>query len=239
MTLSKWLRRAAINDGDRPGVTAAESAENRELNALRCRIRVPARGGVLLLSAAPTTSDIRNILRELGGPTSDDLALPDGEDEVLDALVSAFATNRQPATRPETRPRATTTINNRRLVNACIDLSDEIGGIPSLSELCGAFSVSERRLRAAFYDSCGTGPNAFLRSRHLGLARRRLLAPDAPTVTAVANDLGFHHPGRFAGQYKRLFGELPHETPRAVDADQAPDVHIPVGHDEPAALHLA
>lgn len=31
MTLSKWLRRAAIADGDRPGVTPAESAENREL----------------------------------------------------------------------------------------------------------------------------------------------------------------------------------------------------------------
>jgi len=32
MTLSKWLRLAAIEDGDRPGVTAAESAELRAAN---------------------------------------------------------------------------------------------------------------------------------------------------------------------------------------------------------------
>jgi transposase len=31
MTLSKWLRQAAIEDGDRPGVTASESVQNREL----------------------------------------------------------------------------------------------------------------------------------------------------------------------------------------------------------------
>ncbi len=203
-------------------------------DALRCRIRVPARGDVLLLSAAPKTSDIRGVLRQVGGPFSDDLALADGEDEVLEALVSAFA-----ADRPEAGPRPRTTINNRRLVNACIDFADEIGRIPRLSELCEAFSVSERRLREAFHDSCGTGPNAFLRARQLGMARRRLLAPDAPTVTAVSNDLGFHHPSRFARQYARLFGELPHETAPAVDADPAPYVHISVGHDEPAANHVA
>lgn len=31
MTLQKWLRRAAIDDGDRPGVTRGESQELREL----------------------------------------------------------------------------------------------------------------------------------------------------------------------------------------------------------------
>ena len=30
MTLSKWLRQAAIDDGERPGVTTSESAELRE-----------------------------------------------------------------------------------------------------------------------------------------------------------------------------------------------------------------
>lgn len=30
MTLSKWLRQAAIDDGDRPGVTSAESSDLRE-----------------------------------------------------------------------------------------------------------------------------------------------------------------------------------------------------------------
>jgi transposase-like protein len=30
MTLSKWLRQAAIDDGERPGVTSSESADLRE-----------------------------------------------------------------------------------------------------------------------------------------------------------------------------------------------------------------
>ncbi len=31
MTLSKWLRHAAVDDGERPGATSVESAESREL----------------------------------------------------------------------------------------------------------------------------------------------------------------------------------------------------------------
>jgi transposase len=37
MTLSKWLRQAAIDDGIKPGVTTTEAAENREL---RRRLRL-------------------------------------------------------------------------------------------------------------------------------------------------------------------------------------------------------
>jgi len=37
MTLSKWLRQAAIDDGTKPGVTTTEAAENREL---RRRLRL-------------------------------------------------------------------------------------------------------------------------------------------------------------------------------------------------------
>lgn len=49
MTLSKWLRQAAIEDGDRPGVTAAESAE---LRAAKRRIKLLEQENEVLRRAA-------------------------------------------------------------------------------------------------------------------------------------------------------------------------------------------
>jgi transposase-like protein len=49
MTLSKWLRQAAIDDGDRPGATTAESAENRELKR---RVRLLEQENEVLRRAA-------------------------------------------------------------------------------------------------------------------------------------------------------------------------------------------
>jgi AraC-like DNA-binding protein len=39
-------------------------------------------------------------------------------------------------------------------------------------------------------------------------------SPDSVTVTMVAGRWGFVHLGRFAGQYRQLFGETPSETLR-------------------------
>jgi AraC family ethanolamine operon transcriptional activator len=45
---------------------------------------------------------------------------------------------------------------------------------------------------------------------------RRILAraPEGVSVTDAATRFGFFHLGRFSGQYRRLFGELPFETLR-------------------------
>lgn len=49
MTLSKWLRQAAVDEGDRPGVSSAESAENR---ALKRRVRLLEQENEVLRRAA-------------------------------------------------------------------------------------------------------------------------------------------------------------------------------------------
>jgi transposase-like protein len=49
MTLSKWLRQAAIDDGERPGATSAESTENRELKR---RVRLLEQENEVLRRAA-------------------------------------------------------------------------------------------------------------------------------------------------------------------------------------------
>lgn len=49
MTLSKWLRQAAIDDGERTDATTAESAENRELKR---RVRLLEQENEVLRRAA-------------------------------------------------------------------------------------------------------------------------------------------------------------------------------------------
>jgi transposase len=49
MTLSKWLRTAAVEDGTRPGVTTTELAENRELKR---RVRLLEQENEVLRRAA-------------------------------------------------------------------------------------------------------------------------------------------------------------------------------------------
>lgn len=49
MTLSKWMRQADVEDGGKPGVTGADSAENRELEK---RIRLLEQENEVLRRAA-------------------------------------------------------------------------------------------------------------------------------------------------------------------------------------------
>ena len=57
-------------------------------------------------------------------------------------------------------------------------------------------------------------PKHFLVMRRIHLARRDLTRADprTTTVTEVATRYGFWQFGRFAGEYKSIFGELPSVT---------------------------
>jgi AraC-like DNA-binding protein len=87
----------------------------------------------------------------------------------------------------------------------------------SVPELCAALGASEARLREAFQRIYGTGPSSFLRLRRLHLVRRKLRTTrrEECTVSAAASSLGFYEFGRFAGEYRAVFGELPSQTERA------------------------
>jgi len=83
-----------------------------------------------------------------------------------------------------------------------------------MNDLCEVTGASERRVRDAFYERCGTAPMTHLRIAALIEVRRHLL--DGPVVrdavTRTATDYGFFHLSRFAAQYRALFGESPSET---------------------------
>jgi AraC family ethanolamine operon transcriptional activator len=82
-------------------------------------------------------------------------------------------------------------------------------------ELCEAAGVSERTLRAAFHQIYGLAPTRYLLLRRLHAVRRCLRDDDTShSVSAVAHRFGFWELGRFAAQYRALFGELPSQTAR-------------------------
>jgi len=83
-----------------------------------------------------------------------------------------------------------------------------------IPELCKSIGVSERTLRVCCQEQLGLGPKRYLLFRRLHLARRALRAgsSDATTVTKIATRYGFWHFGRFAGEYRCIFGESPSVT---------------------------
>jgi AraC-like DNA-binding protein len=107
-------------------------------------------------------------------------------------------------------------IDSRDIVRNCVDYANSVDRIASISELCLAAHVSERRLRKAFTDEFDLPPSQYFRAWALNEAHSRLTNDQNrhTTVTQVAHVLGFDHLGRFAGHYKQVYGESPSVTHR-------------------------
>ena len=84
----------------------------------------------------------------------------------------------------------------------------------SIEDLTLVADVSERTLRNIFLEYYGLPPRRFLTVRRLHQVRATLQNADheCGRVTAIAAQFGFWHFGRFANEYRRLFGELPSNT---------------------------
>jgi AraC-like DNA-binding protein len=89
-----------------------------------------------------------------------------------------------------------------------------VGEPVSIAQLSAIAGVSERSLRNAFYHVYTIGPKRYLKLWQLHQVHHALQSDgraDA-TVTDVATLHGFYELGRFAGEYKALFGEAPSHT---------------------------
>ena len=85
-----------------------------------------------------------------------------------------------------------------------------------LAELCAATKASDRTLRMCCQEYLGVGPKRYLHLRRMHLAQRALLrgTTDADSVTSIATRFGFWELGRFAVDYRAMFGETPSMTLR-------------------------
>lgn len=84
---------------------------------------------------------------------------------------------------------------------------------PSIREVCAFLMASERTLHNAFREVYDVSPKRFLKAQRL-FAVRRVLKSSGPAarVRDIAFSFGFWDLGRFAREYRRMFGELPSST---------------------------
>ena len=97
----------------------------------------------------------------------------------------------------------------REYIEAHLDQSIQV------TALCRYAGTTLRTLERTFARDLGISPQQYVKSRRLNAVRRRLLAADREQralVTEAALAHGFDHLGRFAGEYRRYFGESPRET---------------------------
>jgi AraC-like DNA-binding protein len=92
-----------------------------------------------------------------------------------------------------------------------------VGQAVYTQELAAALGTAPRTLHDSFSAVYGMSVHLYLRLRRLNLARAALLAGSGggDLVKAVALGIGFWHLGRFATDYRALFGERPSDTLRA------------------------
>jgi AraC family ethanolamine operon transcriptional activator len=102
-------------------------------------------------------------------------------------------------------------IGVRKVIDYLHSYSDEV---PTIPELCQISNLSERNLQYGFKEYLGVTPIRYLRLQRLNGVRRELLManPIKDRVVDVALNWGFIELGRFAGEYRQLFQELPSAT---------------------------
>lgn len=107
--------------------------------------------------------------------------------------------------------------NRRRLISQAEDyLRSNIAKPFVLGECARAIGCSERMIERHFRAIYGVPPNIWFRCMKLEAVRKELRCAGKRDVhiSDIATRWGFSHFGRFAVEYRRLFGETPSETLR-------------------------
>jgi AraC-like DNA-binding protein len=91
-------------------------------------------------------------------------------------------------------------------------IESNLSGPITLESMASQFRVTGRWLQNCFIARWGVAPMDYVTYRRLALARSCLMSPDGSSVTSAAIRSGFSHLGRFAGLYRRTYGESPSET---------------------------
>jgi AraC family transcriptional regulator, ethanolamine operon transcriptional activator len=139
------------------------------------------------------------------------------EDELLSLIASMVSLEQRKSTVSSGRPAIPRDQVMRRAMNWLDGRTNYRIGTSTLAAVAG---VSERTLRSIFREFYGVGPLRYLKLRQLHSMRDALkhANPKQDSVTEVAVQLGIWELGRFAHDYRQLFGESPAQTLRGICA---------------------
>jgi AraC family ethanolamine operon transcriptional activator len=195
------------------GISVSAGALETVAAALDVPVRLPRAGE--LTGVADADGSLGRLAHEIGGDLMGGGTVPDVgalEAELLETMARACGGGRlHEAGWATSRARSFSIVADAEAIAA-----EEGWRVVAVADVCRQIGVSETRLRRAFRDVFDCSPKRFFTGRALNAARRVLR--DAPahstTVSDTAASLGFWHYGRFARDYKALFGELPSATLR-------------------------
>lgn len=104
--------------------------------------------------------------------------------------------------------------NRARLARRAEDwMRAHLGESIQIPDLCRTFRVSRRELEYAFRMVHDVSPRDYLHALRLNAVRRELIRKDrTESVSRIALANGISHFGRFAADYRRMFGGNPGET---------------------------
>jgi AraC family ethanolamine operon transcriptional activator len=145
--------------------------------------------------------------QELHAPAAECAARDELMDRVFRSLLPVM-----PA-----QPAAAGRQNHQLILRRALELLDAMPDTPlHLADLCLACNTSERTLRNLFARYLGMSPHRYLMQHRLHAMRRAILrAAAGETITDICARFGVWDFGRFAGLYRRYFGELPSQSLRS------------------------
>lgn len=140
--------------------------------------------------------------------------------EIRNELSSVFRQIIGITSDPETPSMGRPAIVREHVIRTALARISDLEAMPTVEDLVIATNVSERTLRSVFCEVFGMPPLRYLRLRRLHQTRKSLskVSSAETTVAAIAAKHGFWDFGRFARDYRNVFGELPSQTLRKPSA---------------------
>ncbi|MGI9629322.1 MAG: helix-turn-helix domain-containing protein [Longimicrobiales bacterium] len=135
-------------------------------------------------------------------------------DAVEQSIVAALFDSLTPT--PKGGPRSDDPSLRRRAFRDAMEAIRQSEDSPRIPELARLVGVSQRTLQYAFQSAVGITPVTYLRRHRMHGAHRQLMkqGPGETSVSRAALTHGFTELGRFAVEYRTLFGQSPSQTLR-------------------------